>query len=510
MHTPAWLERLTPHAVRMVDLSLRDLVASDPGRLDASTLQVGAIHACFARQRIDAAAEAALLDAARERRIDRAYTALFDGVAVNRSEQRPALHTALRSDLGTTPIARAAHAQAGDVRRAMAGLIEALRASDITDIINVGIGGSDLGPRLALEALGDLDPGRFRIHFLSTADGHAAARVLRGLDPAKTAAVLVSKSFGTQETLLNGQALREWLGSSERMFAVTANTERATAFGIAPERVLPMWDWVGGRYSLWSAVGFVVAAALGMEVFERLLAGAAEMDEHVLRTPAESNLAIRHALVAVWNRNAMGHDTQAVLPYDERLARLPAYLQQLVMESLGKLVTQDGVPVGCGTSPVIWGGTGTDVQHSFFQALHQGTDTVPMDLIGTIRPGSGYPEQHRAQLSNLLAQAEAFANGAPSGDAQRAYPGNRPSTLFLLDDITPESLGGLLAMYEHSVYAQATMWGINPFDQWGVELGKTLAAGLLETLADPAKVADDPVTRALIARILHSLSPARR
>ena len=501
MHTTAWLERLTPHAARMIDLPLRDLIASDPARIAATSFQVGPIHACFARQRIDAVADTALFDVARDRGLASAFAALFDGAPVNRSEHRPALHTALRSSLGVTPAAQAAHAQACETRRAMAGLIDTLRASDITDLINIGIGGSDLGPRLTLDALRDLDSGRFRVHFLSTADGHAAARLLRDLDPAKTAAILVSKSFGTQETLLNGQAVRDWLGSDERLYAVTANTERAAAFGIAPVRVLPMWDWVGGRYSLWSAVGFVVAAALGMEVFERLLAGAAMMDEHVLRTPPETNLAIRHALVAVWNRNAMGYDTHAVLPYDERLARLPAYLQQLVMESLGKSVTQDGAPVGCGTSPVIWGGTGTDVQHSFFQALHQGTDTVPMDFIGTLRAGSAYPDQHRAQLANLLAQAQAFANGASSGDPQRAYPGNRPSTVFVLDDLTPESFGALLAMYEHSVFAQATIWGINPFDQWGVELGKTLATGLAEALADPARPADDPVTRALIARI---------
>ncbi|MCX7562597.1 glucose-6-phosphate isomerase [Xanthomonadaceae bacterium XH05] len=501
MHTPAWLERLTPHAVRMVDQSLRDLFVSDPDRIGASTLQVGPVHACFARQRIDAAAQAALLDLARERDIKAAFTALHDGAPVNRSEQRPALHVALRSSLGRTAVAKAAHAQARETFHAMGRLVDALRASDVTDLINIGIGGSDLGPRLALDALRDVDAGRFRVHFLSTADGHAVSRLLGELDPAKTAAILVSKSFGTQETLLNGQAVRDWLGADERLYAVTANTDRAAAFGIVPGRTLPMWDWVGGRYSLWSAVGFVVAAALGLDVFERLLAGAAAMDEHVLHATVESNLAIRHALVAVWNRNAMGHDTHAVLPYDERLARLPAYLQQLVMESLGKSVTQDGRPVGCGTSPVIWGGAGTDVQHSFFQALHQGTDVVPMDFIGTVRVEGGYQDLHRAQMSNLLAQSEAFANGTPSDDPQKAYAGNRPSSVILLDDLSPESLGALLAMYEHSVYAQATIWGINPFDQWGVELGKTLASGLMEALVDPMKAVGDPVTRLLIERI---------
>ena len=501
MRSEDWLERLTPHAARMADADIAELNRLDPARLETATLQVGPIHACFARQRVDAAAAAALLETAASRGVEGAIAALFDGEPVNRSENRPALHTALRSDLGAGAAAKSAYQQALQTRRQMGALLEKLEASQVTDIVNIGIGGSDLGPRLALDALRERDPGRFRVHFLSTADGSAVAHVLRGLDPARTAAVLVSKSFGTQETLLNGSVLRDWLGSGTRLYAVTANTARAVEFGVDPAHVLPLWDWVGGRYSLWSAVGFSVAAALGMERFEQLLAGAAMMDAHVRQTPAARNLAIRHGLLAVWNRDAMGYATHAVLPYDERLARLPDYLQQLVMESLGKSATQDGRALACSTSPVIWGGAGTDVQHSFFQALHQGTDTVPMDFIGVVRASNAYPEQRQALLSNLLAQAEVLANGARSDDLQKSYPGNRPSTMLLLDELTPEALGALLALYEHSVYVQATVWGINPFDQWGVELGKTLATGLMQALADPQKSAADPVTRALIERI---------
>src|SRR5690606_40692157 len=278
--------------------------------------------ASFARQRLDAPALAALEALAAHVRMPLAMRALVDGAPVNESEFRPALHTALRSTVGEGPVARAAHEEALAARVRMAALAEALRASPVTDVVNIGIGGSDLGPRLAVEALADAGDGRFRLHFVSNVDGSDVERALRGLDPARTAAILVSKSFGTQETLLNGALVGDWLGGGERLYAVTANGSAAEAFGVAPGRVLPMWDWVGGRYSLWSAVGFAIALAVGMDGFGSLLAGAAEMDAHAVEAPLEANLPIRHALVAVWNRNALGLPTQAVLPYDQRLARL--------------------------------------------------------------------------------------------------------------------------------------------------------------------------------------------
>jgi glucose-6-phosphate isomerase len=281
---------------------------------------------------------------------------------------------------------------------------------------------------------------------------------------------------------------------------VSANVERAAAFGIAESRILPMWDWVGGRYSLWSAVGFPIALAIGMSGFERLLAGAAQMDAHVLERPLRDNIAVWHALTAIWNRNALHAATHAVLPYDERLRLLPNYLQQLVMESLGKSVRLDGAPPPMQTVPVWWGGAGTDTQHSFFQALHQGTQIVPADFIGTIRADHGHADNHAALLANLLAQTEAFANGQRSDDPHRAYAGNRPSTLLLLDALTPESLGALIALYEHSVYLQSVLWGINAFDQFGVELGKQVAGKLLPALQGQSE-ADDPVTRALLQEI---------
>ena len=501
MNMSSYLNVLQPHALRLQGVTLPAMLAADPARAEDFVLRNGPLYLNFARQTCDRAAWQALLDLAESRDVAAALRRLFDGEQVNVTEGRAALHTALRGNHSAAAVARAAHATASEVRLRMASLVAQLESSGITDIVSVGIGGSDLGPRMVVEALRAPSGARFRVHFLSNVDGAAAQRVLAPLDPARTAAILISKTFGTQETLLNGSILREWLGGSERLYAVSANPERAaSAFAIAPERVLPMWDWVGGRYSLWSAVGLPIALAIGFDRFEALLAGASQFDAHALNTPLAGNIAVRHALTAVWNRNALGHTAHGVMTYDQRLALLPAYLQQLVMESLGKSVQLDGSPVQCDTVPVWWGGAGTDVQHSFFQALHQGTGIVPLDFIGTVRNNDPYAENHLALMSNLLAQAEALGNGQHSDDPHRAYAGGRPSSMILLDALTPESLGGLVAMYEHSVYVQSVLWGINAFDQFGVELGKQLANGLLPALKGQVQAAD-PVTRALLAQI---------
>jgi len=490
---------LRTHAQRLSSAPVSRLVEGDSERARSMSLRVGPIYANFARQRYDAQALDALFELARRCDLAGAMRRLLDGETVNATEQRAALHTALRGGASQAPIARECAALAREARSRMAALVETLAASEVTDIVSVGIGGSDLGPRLVADALA-LPGARFRVHFLSNVDGNAAQRVLAGLDPARTAAILISKTFSTQETLLNGRIVRDWLGDDARVFGLSANVERAAAFGIAPGRILPMWDWVGGRYSLWSAVGFPIALAIGMDRFEALLAGAATMDHHAATAAPRANLAMWHALTALWNRNALGLATQAVLPYDERLKLLPNYLQQLVMESLGKSARLDGAALEVETVPVWWGGPGTDTQHSFFQALHQGTQVVPADFIGVVRSEDGHADNHRALLANLLAQTEALANGQASDDPHRAYAGNRPSTTFLLDALTPESLGALIAMYEHSVYLQSVAWGINAFDQFGVELGKQLASRLLPALEGQAE-ADDPVTRALLAEI---------
>ena len=497
------LSLLSAQAGRVAGTTLPQLIAADPARAQDFALRVGPIYASFARQHYDREALAALFAAAEGAGFGARLRALFDGETVNVTERRPALHTALRGDFSQAQIARDAHAQALQARVRMRELVDALAASDVTDIVSIGIGGSDLGPRLAADALSGAAPGRFRVHFLSNVDGHAAQRTLAGLDPARTAALLISKTFGTQETLLNGALVRDWLGAyaGERLYAISANVERpAAAFGIPPERILPMWDWVGGRYSLWSAVGLPIALAIGMDAFEAFLAGAAEMDAHVLDAPPPRNLAAWHALTAIWNRNGLGYATQAVLAYDDRLKLLSNYLQQLVMESLGKSTRLDGSAIAGDTVPVWWGGVGTDTQHSFFQALHQGSSIVPGDFIGVVRADTPYAENHRALHANLLAQTEAFANGQASDDPHRSYAGSRPSTTLLLDALTPRSLGALLAMYEHSVYLQSVFWDINAFDQFGVELGKQVASRLLPALSGAAE-AEDPVTRELIAQL---------
>ncbi|TZF90567.1 glucose-6-phosphate isomerase [Cognatilysobacter lacus] len=496
-------DRLSPlraEAARVMQTSLRTLVADDPDRARDFALRVGPIHASFARQRYDRGALEALFALGESLDFDARLEALFAGEHVNVTEARPALHTALRSDLSGAELAASSHAVAREARVAMRAVVEAIVNSGVTDVVSVGIGGSDLGPRLAVDALSSPSSARVRVHFLSNVDGHAAQRVLASLDPSRTAALLVSKSFGTQETLLNGCVLRDWLGDDTRLYGITANIERAAQFGVPVERVLPMWDWVGGRYSMWSSVGLPIALAIGMDGFESMLEGACEMDAHVAREPVRRNLAAWHALTAVWNRNALDLASQAVLPYDDRLRLLPNYLQQLVMESLGKSARMDGSAVGVDTVPVWWGGAGTDTQHSFFQALHQGTTVVPCDFVGVVQPDAPHRDNHDALLSHLLAQSEAFANGQNSDDAHRHYPGGRPSTMFLLDALTPHALGALIALYEHSVFLQSVVWDINAFDQFGVELGKQIANRLLPAVRGEA-MADDPVTRALLAEI---------
>ena len=497
------LAGLDAHAQRLAGTTIAGLVESDPARARDFALRLGPLYASFARQRYDREALDALFAIAGHADLPAAMRRQFDGETINPTEGRAVLHSALRGDNSTAPVAREARAQAVAAQARMRELIAGLEASEVTDIVSIGIGGSDLGPRLVVDALA-LPDARFRLHFISNVDGNAADRVLAGLDPKRSAAIVISKTFGTQETLLNGGIVRDWLGDETRLYAVSTNAQRVADFGIPPERTLPMWDWVGGRYSLWSAVGFPIALAIGMDRFLQLLDGAAAMDAHAASAPLRQNLAVWHALTAVWNRNALHAATQAVLPYDERLKLLPNYLQQLVMESLGKSVHVDGSAVDDDTVPVWWGGAGTDTQHSFFQALHQGTQVVPADFIGVLQADHPYAANHAALLANLLAQTEALANGQASDDPHRRYPGNRPSTLLLLDALTPQSLGMLVALYEHSVYLQSVLWGINAFDQFGVELGKQVANRLLPAL-NGGDTASDPVTQALLAEIARPL-----
>jgi len=535
--TPDQLADLRRASERLGADSLRRLLA-DPDRFAAWSHRVGPLLVDFSRQRLDGAALDALGGVLAGTDWEARRDAMFRGETINASERRAVLHTALRARQARLP-ALAPAAVLGEIAEALQRIeklvaaVQAGRAEHglppgITDVVNVGIGGSDLGPRLAVEALDRFRTGRLTCHFLANLDGEGPARLMRTLDPRRTLVLLVSKSFTTQETLLNGQVLRDWIvaaydgdaaAAQGHFVAVTANAAAAHAFGIAAERTLPMWDFVGGRYSVWSAVGLALALAIGSEAFTAFLHGGALIDDHFRTAPWRTNLPVLMALVGIWNRNALDLPGLAVIPYCDALRELPAFLQQLEMESLGKSVRPDGAPVAQATVPVLWGNVGSNAQHAFFQALHQGTDPVPVDFIGVIRPDHPLGANHRALLANMLAQAAALAAGktfeealaeAREGSeaerrvlaAQRTFPGNRPSTTILLDALTPESLGALIALYEHKVFVQSLLWEVNAFDQWGVELGKVLAKAILPVLsgeADPAAL--DAATRGLVAAI---------
>ncbi len=502
-NTQDW-QAVQAHARRCRARSIEDIVKAEPGRAQAFSRRLGPLYFNFARQHIDAEAMADLQQRLQDSGIFEQAQAMFDGVRINASEDRAVLHTALRSNLGNSALAQQAHRDAMAVLTDLESVIERLQAQGVTDVISVGIGGSDLGPRLVLNALSDYAQGGFNVHFLSSADGMYLDRFTAALDPSKTAVLLVSKSFNTQETLINGAVLKRWLDDPSRVFAITANRERAVAFDVHCDNILPIWDWVGGRFSVWSAVAFSAVLGLGMSAFREFIGGAAEMDAHFLQAPLEDNAVMWQALLSVWNRNAMDYNTQAIIPYDERLEMLPSHLQQVLMESLGKSVTVDGEECAQATSPVLMGASGNPSQHSFFQYLQQGIGIVPIDFIGVVKSGHCQPANHHFILANLLAQAQSLANGQSSSDPHKRYPGNRPSSVILLDELTPHALGMLLALYEHSVFVQSKVWGINAFDQWGVELGKQIATGLMPYVEGREKADDapDPVTRELLSRML--------
>lgn len=512
------LDTLAREAARLQPLHLRELLAQ-PRRFDAFSRRAGPLLLDFSKQKLDEHALQALGAIAEQCGWQQRRDAMFRGDTLNGSEQRPVLHTALRACAAQlpSPAPAAVNAEIDATLLRMGELVDALERGDatafgvpggITDVVNLGIGGSDLGPRLAVEALSSCHSGRFACHFLPNVDGHETAALMRRLDPRRTLVLLVSKSFTTQETLLNGAVLRQWIArayagdearAAAHFIAVTANVDAAGALGIPPPRVLPMWDFVGGRYSVWSAVGLVLALAIGMPNFRAFLRGAALMDDHFRSASWRDNLPVLLALIGIWNRNGLGHAAHGVIPYHDGLAELPAFLQQLEMESLGKRVSAEGGALSQATVPVVWGSVGTNAQHAFFQALHQGSDVVPLDLVGVVRPAHALKDNHDALLSNLLAQGAAFALGKTGAEAlaeatggsdaerralaaQRTFPGDRPTTTLLLDALTPESFGALLALYEHKVLVQALLWDINAFDQWGVELGKVLARSILPAL----------------------------
>ena len=494
---------------------LRELFAADPDRATRYVVTAGNLRIDYSKHRLDDTVLAALVDLARRRGVEQRRDAMFAGEHVNVTEDRAALHVALRAPRGVAitvdgvDVVPEVHA----VLDAMASFATRIRDDErITHVVNIGIGGSDLGPAMAALALDAYRHPRLRCSFVSNIDGHDIDTVLRDADPESTLFIVASKTFGTIETLTNARTARAWLVAAlgedavaDHFVAVSTNAERVAAFGIDTANMFGFWDWVGGRYSVGSAIGLSLMIAIGAERFAQFLAGFRAIDEHFATAPLAENAPVILALLGVWYANGHGFATKAVLPYAQELARFPAYLQQLDMESNGKSVTLDGNPVAGDTGPIVWGEPGTNGQHAFYQLLHQGTRVVPVDLIGFARPHHPYQEHHDLLMANLFAQSEALAFGraAAPGEPYRQFDGNRPNTVILAEQLTPSVLGQLIALYEHIVHVQGTIWGINSYDQWGVELGKELADVITPELTGaPDEVRPDrhdAATNALIA-----------
>jgi len=535
--TPEW-QALLAHARAQAGRTLRQRFAEDPRRGERFAAEGAGWYLDYAKQRVDDEALRLLLALAEARGVRARIEAMFSGAHVNATEDRPALHVALRAPAGARFVADGVDV-VPDVQAVLARMEDfAARVRDgawtgasgrpLRHVVNIGIGGSDLGPEMAATALRHYVDGP-RPRFVSNVDPAALRDALHGLDPAETLFVVCSKSFTTQETLVNARAARAWcvaaLGEdavARHFVAVSTNEAGVRAFGIAPDNMFGFWDWVGGRYSMDSAIGLSTMLAIGPARFRELLAGFHAMDRHFREAPFEANLPVLVALLSIWNTGVLGAASIAVLPYAHDLARFPAYLQQLAMESNGKHVTADGRRVDVPTSPVYWGEPGTDGQHSFFQLLHQGTQVVPCEFIGFCQPllapgedAADVRARHDLLMANLFAQGEALAFGRDAGQLRaegvpealvphKACDGDRPSSTLLADRLTPHSLGALVALYEHAVFVQGVVWGIDSFDQWGVELGKQLAKATGAELAKaggvPAAEAHDSSTRALIRR----------
>ncbi|MGH8264380.1 MAG: glucose-6-phosphate isomerase, partial [Steroidobacteraceae bacterium] len=483
----AWA-RLRAHAKSMSRVHVRDLYTKDPDRFSSFSRVACGLLGDFSRQRMTQQTLDLLCELAEAAGLGRAIDDLFAGKHVNSTEDRPALHVALRAPtkkpriVDRVDVAKLVRAERTRLEEFTAAVHSGTRTGasgrSFTDVVNIGIGGSDLGPVMATEALRSY--GRHcRAHFVSNIDGCQLADLVQKLDAARTLFIICSKTFTTLETLTNARAARAWIvaqlgeNAVPRHFAaVSVNAKAMDAFGIPTDARFAMWDWVGGRYSVWSAIGLSVELVIGSEQFREFLAGGHDMDEHFRTAPFERNLPALLGLIGVWNIDALGLASHAILPYDQRLHRFAAYLQQLEMESNGKRVGRDGKTVKHATGTVIWGEPGSNAQHSFFQLLHQGTITVPMDFLAPVKSSCDRQDQQDLAIANCLAQAQAFALGYDGNKIppEKKHPGNRPSTLILFDRLDPRTLGKLVALYEHKVYAQSVVWGINPFDQWGVEL----------------------------------------
>ena len=538
----AWVA-LESHRASIANLRMADAFAKDAKRAANFSLEAAGLFLDYSKNRITADTKSLLLALARERGVEARRNAMFAGEHINTTENRAVMHVALRSR-GTRRFSVDGQNVMPEVKRVLEhmqrfshqvrdGVWKGYTGSAITDIVNIGIGGSDLGPLMVCEALRTYIPQGLNVHFVSNVDAAALDRVLSSADAETTLFIVASNTFTTQETLTNATSARRWFlenggtqaDVAKHFVAVSTNAAAVKKFGIDTANMFEFWDWVGGRYSLWSAIGLSIAIAIGMDAFAELLAGASEMDEHFATAPLEKNMPALLALVGVWNVNFLGATSQCVAPYSQDLHRLPAYLQQLEMESNGKSVGRDGKPLTFASCPVIWGEPGTNGQHAFFQLLHQGMSVIPVDFIAALHADSEHEldaSHHRLLLANCFAQSEALMVGKSAEQVRaelvaqgvgaseiaaltlhKVFAGNRPSNTILLPELTPKSLGALIALYEHKVFVQGVIWNVNSFDQWGVELGKQLAKSIEAALkSGVVSGSHDGSTSALMRRAL--------
>ena len=529
-------QALQDHYQDIKNLHMRDLFASDPQRFEKFSISFEDILFDYSKNRITEKSVSLLLDLARHCAIKDQIEAMFSGQKINTTEDRAVLHIALRNQSKESIFVddQDVMPQVKSVLSQMRTFTESVRsgqwlgysAKPITDIVNIGIGGSDLGPKMVSQALSAYSLSGLTTHFVSNIDGTHLAETLKDLAPETTLFIIASKSFTTQETMTNAQSAKSWFLEAAKdekqvakhFVALSTNTEAVRSFGIDPQNMFQFWDWVGGRYSLWSAIGLSIALSIGMDRFEELLGGAHKVDQHFRTTSLENNIPVIMALLGIWYNNFFGAETHAILPYDQYLERFPAYFQQGDMESNGKRATKKGEIVDYSTGPIIWGEPGTNGQHAFYQLIHQGTKLIPCDFLAPAKPLNPLGNHHQILLSNFFAQTEALMQGKTADEARKeleakglaeeeiqnllahkVFPGNKPTNSFLYKELTPESLGKLIALYEHKIFVQGVIWEINSFDQWGVELGKQLAKKILPELEDQEAVsAHDCSTNALI------------
>ena len=507
--TPAWAQLQAAYAASGKSFDLRDAFAQDAKRFETFSQSAPHVFADLSKNRMDTATEQLLLDLARQSGLLEHRDAMFAGEKINHTEGREVWHTLLRAPAPSSNDGshRAAElAKVHETLNAMLAFAESVRADgEITDVVNIGIGGSDLGPQMAVLALDAFATSGKHLHFVSNVDGHELAATLKKVKVESTLFLIASKTFTTIETMTNARSAKAWFeaqggrDTARHFAALTTNVAAANAFGITT--TFGFWDWVGGRYSMWSAIGLPIAIAIGAQGFRDFLAGAHAMDEHFRTAPLEQNLPVRLGLLDIWYRNFHGFTSRSIAPYHSALRRLAAYLQQLEMESNGKRVDGAGEALPFGTSPVLWGESGTNGQHAYFQMLHQGTDVVPLEFVAVKKPRHNLDVHHPLLLANVVAQAQALMVGKSDAGGHKHFPGNRPSTFLLLDDLTPASLGALIALQEHRVFVSGSLWGINSFDQWGVELGKVLAKDIEVRLGNGDATGLDASTAGLLARL---------